>query len=61
METVERIKFRKNPPSLSLEGELTQTILYTLDGVSHRYEAEGDDVPDLERDWAYTYIQLLET
>ena len=55
-----RIQFRKKAPVLLEDGSLIQTILYSLDCRSHEYEATGEDVPDLERDWAFKYLELLD-
>ncbi len=52
--------FFKEPPERLADGTLIQTIHYFMDGEEHEYTAEGEDLQDLERDWAYKYLELLE-
>lgn len=59
--TKERVTFRKLPPEDVAEDMMIQEVLYTLDGISCSYTAEGEDIQDLERDWAYKYLELLES
>ncbi len=57
----ERVTFRKLAAEEVAENYMIQEVLYTLDGISDSYTAEGEDIQDLERDWAYKYLELLES
>ena len=42
------------------DGSLTQKVTYMFQNKIHEYVAEGEDLADLERDWAYKYLELFE-
>ena len=52
------IEFHKDPPQKASHAWLTQRVTYRVEGRTYHYEAEGEDIEDLERDWAYKYLEL---
>lgn len=51
--------FVKNTPQRLADGSLTQEISYCFEGVLSSYTATGEDLQDLERDWAFKYLELF--
>ena len=52
--------FHKDQPERLADGTLIQIIHYNLDGELQTYEATGEDMEDLEIDWAYKYLELFD-
>lgn len=51
--------FSKNTPQRLADGSLSQVITYCLEGALLSYTATGEDLQDLERDWAFKYLELF--
>ena len=50
--------FQKETPQRLADGTLEQKILYCLNGTNMEYLATGDNLEELERDWAFKYLEI---
>ena len=55
-----RLVFRKTTPLILPDGVREQVVIYTLDGVANYHTSRGEDATDLELDWAFKYLELLD-
>lgn len=52
-------EFHKGPAERLSDGSLVQCVTYNLNGDLCTYQATGEDHKDLERDWAFKYLELF--